>query len=168
MEEDLPDGVTGLVPTALVRNSNAIDGSKPKESGSNNGAVSVQRMAQQKVRPLGFTISEAAYAKNLGFAALQKSDPALYMEKRMRLSQQRAQICRELAILDFFPAAGKKYDVKGMRELSRHLWVLDGVLLHGISRELLEQIVQKYAEIDAVPNHYFQPELYQATLNLKK
>ena len=46
----------------------------------------------------------------------------------------------------------------------RRLWVLDGVLEHGISLDLLEEIVEKYERIDAVPNHYYQAEFFTGIL----
>lgn len=57
---------------------------------------------------------------------------------------------------------GANRDLKSIREAQRRLWVLDGVLDHGLTPALLEKIVRKYRKIDAVPSHYYQPELFQA------
>ena len=48
-------------------------------------------------------------------------------------------------------------------QLQRELWVLDGVLIHDLSQELLAQISEKYKKIDCVPTGYFYPELYTAS-----
>ena len=49
------------------------------------------------------------------------------------------------------------------KRLQRELWVLDGVLVHDLDQELLEQISEKFKKIDCVPAGYFYPELYAAS-----
>ena len=48
-------------------------------------------------------------------------------------------------------------------QLQRELWVLDGVLTHDLDQELLEQISEKFKNIDCVPTGYFYPELYASS-----
>ena len=47
-----------------------------------------------------------------------------------------------------------------MRDHERDLWVLDGVLVHDLRIELLEQIRIRHQNIDCVPSGYFYSELY--------
>lgn len=114
------------------------------------------------MRPQEFAISEAVFAKNLGFGALSSSDQALYENLRQFFSKQRAQILQHLAILE---TADSCKTQRVVRELRRELWVLAGLLDHGISYELLVQIVETYEKIDAVPSHHMHPKLFQGSLD---
>ena len=48
-----------------------------------------------------------------------------------------------------------------MREFERQIWFFGGALIHGFNIPLLEEIYEKYREIDAVPTHYHYPSLYE-------
>ena len=82
----------------------------------------------------------------------------------MGLNEKRVEIYKEIGNLKLFPAGGK-CDLKAVRSKQRNLWVLNGILDHGLSLDLLKPIVQKYEKIDAVPGHYMQPELFKSHQN---
>ena len=42
----------------------------------------------------------------------------------------------------------------------RDLWFINGVLDHKLNPQLLQDILEKFRRIDAVPQGYFYPELY--------
>ena len=89
-----------------------------------------------------------------------RSNPALYRDLKRGLCEDRARLYREHVTLAS-ARSGSKKDSKRMGEIGRRLWVLNGMLEHDITWGMLTIIANKYEKIDAVPSHYFQPELFQ-------
>ena len=94
----------------------------------------------------GSGFSHHAYCRNRTFATLQRSDPALHRVLSSMLEKERYELIIK--------------QPHGVMTALR-IWVISGVLEHGLKMTLLERIATKYAKIKVVPIGYHQPELYQ-------
>ena len=90
--------------------------------------------------------SHHAYCRNQRFATLQRSDPALHRVVSSMLQQERDELISK--------------QPHGLKTALR-IWVISGVLEHGLEMGLLERIATRYALIKVVPIGYHQTELYQ-------
>ena len=55
---------------------------------------------------------------------------------------------------ELFDETGQLIDNRIHREVMRELWVLDGIIEHGLRYEVLQQVNKNFEKIDSVPQGY--------------
>lgn len=170
-DKDARDGFANKIPEKIVCNQNylcskagdtgrftvfaaAVEGKFKDQKEQEKNSLEADSLVQDQTTKY---YSVRVLERNKKMDSLLAHHPQMWYDRMVDLKELR----ERLLILLFALKRNGRESSKEYRATCRKNWVVQGAIEHGFDPWLLNKVVQKYTKIDAVPNHYYQAELYE-------